>query len=131
MSCVVSVVGICESDDGLKISPSRNVQTPPNDKHYGYGDPCLILKFLLRFHTAALNKAAHCRQMPGALAQGEGRAEDLPDCGGVDLVGISGKLCRIFFQEGVRKEGQILLCDRDRFHKSVKTVVEGSQVFES
>ena len=54
MSCVVSVVGICSSDDGLKISPSQNVQTPPNDKHVGHGDPCLILKFLIRFHTAAL-----------------------------------------------------------------------------
>ena len=103
ISCVVSVVGICASDDGLKISPSQNVQTPPNDKHYGYGDPCLILKFLIRFNTAALNKAAHCRQVPEALAQGERRAEDLPDCGGVDLVGISGKLRCIFFQEGVRK----------------------------
>ena len=54
MSCVVSVVGICASDDGLKISPSQNAQTPPNDKHDGYGDPCLILKFLIRFNTTAL-----------------------------------------------------------------------------
>ena len=36
MSCVVSVVGICSSDDGLKISPSQNAQTPPNDKHLGH-----------------------------------------------------------------------------------------------
>ena len=28
MSCVMSVVGICPSDDGLKISPSQNGQTP-------------------------------------------------------------------------------------------------------
>jgi len=54
MSCVVSVVGICSSDDGLKISPSQNEQTPPNDKHVGHGDPCLILKFLIRFNTTAL-----------------------------------------------------------------------------
>ncbi len=37
MFCVVSVVGICASDDGLKISPSKNAQTPPNDKHLGHG----------------------------------------------------------------------------------------------
>ena len=53
MSCVVSVVGICSSDVGLRISPSQNAQTPPNDKHYGHGDPCLILKFLIRFNRAA------------------------------------------------------------------------------
>ena len=35
MSYVVSVVGICSSDDGLKISPSQNAQTPSNDKHLG------------------------------------------------------------------------------------------------
>ena len=56
MSCVVSVVGICASDDGLKISPSQNAQTPPNDKHVRHGDPCLMLKFLIRFNTAALFK---------------------------------------------------------------------------
>ena len=28
MSCVMSVGGICSSDDGLKISPSQNGQTP-------------------------------------------------------------------------------------------------------
>ena len=54
MSCVVSVVGICSSDDGLKISPSQNAQTPPNDKHAEHGNPCLILKFLIRFNTTAL-----------------------------------------------------------------------------
>ena len=54
MSCVVSVVGICASDDGLKISPSQNAQTPPNDKHDGHGDPFLILKFMIRFNTTAL-----------------------------------------------------------------------------
>ena len=54
MSCVVSVVGIFASDDGLKISPSQNAQTPPNDKHVGHGDPCLFLKLLIRFNTAAL-----------------------------------------------------------------------------
>ena len=54
MSCVVSVAGICSSDDGLKISPSQNAQTPPNDKHAGHGDPCLYLKFLIRFNTTAL-----------------------------------------------------------------------------
>ena len=53
MSCVMSVVGICSSDNGLKISPSQNVQTPPNDKHDGHGDPYLILKFLIRFSAAA------------------------------------------------------------------------------
>ena len=53
MSCVVSVVGICSSDDGLKISPSQNAQTPPNDKHAGHGDPCLFLKALNRFNTTA------------------------------------------------------------------------------
>jgi len=53
MSCVVSVVGICASDDGLKTSPSQNAQTPPNDKHVGHGDPCLILRFLIRFNTTA------------------------------------------------------------------------------
>ena len=26
---------------------------PANDKHYGYGDPCLILKFLIRFNATA------------------------------------------------------------------------------
>ena len=56
MSCVVSVVGIFESDDGLKISPSQNAQIPPNDKHVGHGDPCLMHKFLIRFNTAALFK---------------------------------------------------------------------------
>ena len=54
MSCVVSVVGICSSDDVLKISPSQNAQTPPNDKHVGQGVSCLILKFLVRFNAAAL-----------------------------------------------------------------------------
>ena len=54
MSCVMSVVGICSSDDGLKISPSQNAQTPPNDKHDGHGDPFLILKFMIRFNTTAL-----------------------------------------------------------------------------
>ena len=54
MSCVVSVVGICSSDDGIKISPSQNVQTPPNDKHIGHGDFCLYIKFLIRFNTTAL-----------------------------------------------------------------------------
>ena len=53
MSCVVSVVGICASDDGLKISPSQSAQTPPNDKHVGHGDPCLYLKFLNRFNRTA------------------------------------------------------------------------------
>ena len=53
MSCVVSVVGICASDDGLKISPSQNAQTPPNDKHDGHGDPFLILKSMIRFNTTA------------------------------------------------------------------------------
>jgi len=46
MSCVVSVGGICASDDGLKISPSQNAQTSPNDKHVGHGDPFLYLKFM-------------------------------------------------------------------------------------
>ena len=54
MSCVVSVVGICASDDGLKIGPSQKVQTPPNDKHDGHGDPFLILKSMIRFNTTAL-----------------------------------------------------------------------------
>ena len=54
MSCVMSVVGICLSDDGLKISLSQNAQTPANEKHDGHGDPCLILKFLIRFNTTAL-----------------------------------------------------------------------------
>ena len=54
MSCVVSVVGICSSDDGLKISPPQNAQTPANDKHVGHGDPCLILKFLIRFTATPL-----------------------------------------------------------------------------
>ena len=54
MSCVVSVVGICASDDGLKISPSQNAQTPPNDKHVGHGDPCLYHWFLIRLKAAAL-----------------------------------------------------------------------------
>ena len=54
MSCVVSVVGICAPDDGLKISPSQNAQTPPNDKHAGHGDPCLYLSLLIRFNTTAL-----------------------------------------------------------------------------
>ena len=54
MSCVVSVAGICSSDDRLKISPSQNVQTPANDKHVGHGDPCLILQFLICFNTTAL-----------------------------------------------------------------------------
>ena len=53
MSCVVSVVGICSSDDGLKISPSQNAQTPPNDKHVEHGDSCLYLKLLIRYDTAA------------------------------------------------------------------------------
>ena len=55
MSCVVSVVGICSSDDGLKISPSQNAQTPSNEKHAGHGDPCLYLKFLNRFNTTVLS----------------------------------------------------------------------------
>ena len=53
MSCVVSLIGICSSEDGLEISPSQNAQTPANDKHEGHGDPCLILKFLIRFNTPA------------------------------------------------------------------------------
>ena len=53
MSCVVSVAGICASDDGLKISPSQNGQTPANDKHAGHGDSCLYLWFLIRFNTTA------------------------------------------------------------------------------
>ena len=53
MSCVVSVVDICSSDDRLKISPSQNEQTPPNDKHAGHGDPCLYLKSLNRFNTTS------------------------------------------------------------------------------
>jgi len=43
MSCVVSVVGICPSDDGLKISPSQIGQTPPNDKHAEHKASCLFL----------------------------------------------------------------------------------------
>ena len=54
MSCVVSVAGIYSSDDGLKFNPSQNAQTPPNDKHVGHGDPCLYLKFLIRFNMTAL-----------------------------------------------------------------------------
>ena len=50
MSCVVSVGGVCASDDGLKISPSQNAQTPTNDKHVGHGDSCLILKSLIRLY---------------------------------------------------------------------------------
>ena len=53
MSCVVSVVGICSSVDGPKISPSQNAQTPPNDKYDGHGDPFLILKFMIRFNMTA------------------------------------------------------------------------------
>jgi len=53
MSCVLSVVGICSSDDGLKISPSQIAQTPTNDKHAGHGDSCLYLKFLICFNTTA------------------------------------------------------------------------------
>ena len=53
MSCVMSVVGICSSDDGLKISPSQNAQTPPNAKQVGHGDSCLYLKFLIRIKAAA------------------------------------------------------------------------------
>ncbi len=53
MSCVVSVVGICSSDDRLKISPSQNAQTPSNEKHAGHGDLCLYFKSLNRFNTAA------------------------------------------------------------------------------
>ena len=54
MSCVVSVAGICSSDDGLKISPSQNAQTPPYDKHVGHGNFCLYLKFLIHFNMTAL-----------------------------------------------------------------------------
>ena len=54
MSCVMSVGGICSSDDGLKTSPSQNGQTPPNAKQVGHGDPCLYLKFLIRFNTTTL-----------------------------------------------------------------------------
>ena len=58
MSCVVSVAGICSSDDGLQISPSQNAQTPSNDKHDGHGDPFLILKFLIRFRIPRGKKAS-------------------------------------------------------------------------
>ena len=54
MSCVVSVAGIlfvCWTD----FSPSQNVQTAANDKHVGHGDPCLYLKYLIRFNTTALS----------------------------------------------------------------------------
>ena len=54
MSCVVSVAGICSSDDGLKVSPSQNAQTPPNDKHAGHGNPFLYLKPLTLFNATAL-----------------------------------------------------------------------------
>jgi len=62
MSCVVSVVGICSSDDGLKISPSQNAQTPPNDKHLGHGDPCLILKFLICLNTTLAGFRMKCSE---------------------------------------------------------------------
>ena len=51
MSCVVSVGVICSPDDGLKVSPSQNAQTPPIAKHAGHGDSCLYLRFLSRFNT--------------------------------------------------------------------------------
>ena len=53
MSCVVSLIGICSSEDGLEISPSQNAQTPANDIHAGHGDPCFYLKSLNRFNTTA------------------------------------------------------------------------------
>ena len=61
LSCVVSVVGICASDDGLRSVPPQNAQTPPNDKHYGHGDPCLILKFLIRFYNR-LSRPVSCQR---------------------------------------------------------------------
>ena len=63
MSCVVSVAGICASDDGLKISPSQIGQTPPNDKHAEHKASCLFLKSLIRFSAAESGLESH-RQAP-------------------------------------------------------------------
>ena len=54
MSCVVSVGGICSSDDGLKSVRPRTNRHHQTTNTLDMGDPWLILKFLIRFNTAAL-----------------------------------------------------------------------------
>ncbi len=54
MSCVVSIVGICSSDDGLKSVRPRTHRHHQMTNRLDMGDPCLYLKFLIRFNRAAL-----------------------------------------------------------------------------
>ena len=44
MSCVMSVVGICPSDDGLKSVRPGADRNRTNAKHLGHEGSCLIIK---------------------------------------------------------------------------------------
>ena len=53
MSCVVSVDGICSSDDGLKSVRPRTDRQHQMTNMLDIGDSFFYLKFLIRFNVAA------------------------------------------------------------------------------